>query len=219
MDYKELLTAGGGAGVFLYFLLSAIKLLIPDMKATMRLIIFILLYIPCVFCLLWVTIHGDSGGKQPSDSQKVLKETGLNVRESSSNPVLLLFPSAYASPAPYVSPQTYCGVTTHEYAVYQSFNSSKPYFINPGNTTLRIVLIDLTADNNKAVIEINNNGTPLPGIKNSTVLFPNVNSTYDFDFGGCRFRLTYLGYGSFNAGIKFLLKTRYYARIRIDKIG
>jgi len=217
MDIKPILTSGAGAGILATFLLPLIKTLfrngIENLSKIERWVIFILCYGLCVFCLLKATATSDGGPQQgqKQNTEDISKKSGVNPPSAS-----LAFAQHYAYIGNTPSDVSACGVDLKDYIIYESFNNDKPYFINPGNTTLRLVLVSLDEDNNKAQIEVNNNGNPITGTRKLLITFPNVNSSSIFQFETCKFRITYLGHTSFNAGFKYLFRTRHCAKVRLE---
>jgi hypothetical protein len=218
-EIKAFLTATSGIGVLFAFLFTVIKYLFPKALETLtkseRWIIFLLCFGLCVFCLVHGTQTVDGGNQQ---DQKTGTENPSKKTSADSSSTSFIFSNShvYAGNIAANNNTSECGVDLKDYIIYESFNNDKPYFINPGNTTLRLVLVSLDQDQNKAQVEVNDNGNPISGAKKLLITFPYVNASSTFRYGSCRFKITYLGFDSFNAGIKYLLRTRYYAKVRLE---
>lgn len=189
-------------------------------------LVFGLCYIPVTFCLIYSTMKGDGGKETPQEQQmpKIIKST--NVSKISGRGELAFFAGFFATdvyaaePGPQgrvANAPSYCGVTPNTYTIYLTFNSDQPYFITPGQTRLRVVLLDLNTDKNSANIEINDNGNPINGPKKFLAQL-SQNQTSDFQYKDCKFRITYMGYGSFREGLFLLFRTRYFANVKVEKL-
>ena len=92
-------------------------------------------------------------------------------------------------------------VKTGEFTIWLSFNKDKPYYlVHEEKSQLRVVLNEINED--KAVMEL--------WAKNNLITSSNlkINQRFTFDWNHCRYQMALTKISGFDAGLKYLNKTR-----------
>ncbi|MBL0332019.1 MAG: hypothetical protein IPP08_12590 [Chlorobiota bacterium] len=204
MEIPSIFISTGVAGIvgFLFYLIIPKMLpMIKEMQNQKYKFILLLVLSVGMFALTITGLYlfylqnlNSEGGNQPHSNTSILSSS-------------FLLNTAYAQP------KTECGVNTGNFELYLSFVNNKPYFTNLcDNGKFIINLINLDIDKNVATFKIEIGNNP-PSFLNLP-----LNNQKIFIYNNCKFKLTYIGFSNFNAGIRYFFRNRYVVKYNIVRI-
>lgn len=208
LDLKSLGAAGTIVTLIFYFLLQVMKVLglSISLSPKQKLLVFFAFFVLGIFCVYQIPVWFTPQGPQKQMSNPEPVTTGSINKSMSGDPVLFLFSSFQIGRAQ--SPL--CQIVFGKYQINESFSKNSPFYINPGNTSIRIVLLEIDQTKNKAIFEINDNGIKLNDLIDISL---GPGESKDFSVKDCHGTLTLSSIQSKTEGFSQLFRTRYSANI------